>query len=45
MSAVTEISPTISPGAGRRGSALGRLTLTELKLMGRERSRSGSRLS
>lgn len=45
MSAVTEISPTISPGAGRRGSALGRLTLTELKLMGRERSRFFVRLA
>ena len=45
MSAVTEISATVPPPAGRRGSALGRLTLTELKLMGRERSRFFVRLA
>jgi ABC-2 type transport system permease protein len=45
MSAVTEISATRPPPAARRGSALGRLTLTELKLMGRERSRFFVRLA
>jgi ABC-2 type transport system permease protein len=35
---------TMPPPAARRGSALGRLTLTELKLLGRERGRFFTRL-